>query len=109
MKRGKSYRQNRSRRKKGMVGGRLPLLLALGGLIMIVISAILIKNYSQPENPDVLLEVSGAPRLKVDRKELDFGDVRVGQVVEASFTLANVGDQPLQFSQPPYVELAAGC
>ena len=109
MKRGKSYRQKRTRRKKGLIGGRLPLLLALGGLIMIVVSAVLIKIYNQPESPDVPLEVSDAPRLKVDREELDFGDVRMGQVVEASFTLANVGDQPLRFSQAPYVELAAGC
>ncbi len=54
-------------------------------------------------------EVTGAPRLEVDREKLDLGDVRLGREVTASFTLANVGDQPLRFTREPYVKVAAGC
>ena len=54
-------------------------------------------------------EVTGAPRLKVDKDKIDFGDTQVGQAVTASFELMNVGDQPLVIQQPPYIEVAAGC
>jgi hypothetical protein len=55
------------------------------------------------------IEVNGAPRLKVDREVIDFGDVRLGEWVQADFRLTNVGDQPLRFGEPPYVELVEGC
>jgi hypothetical protein len=108
MKTKKSYRSKGSKRKGGKRIWTL-LLLAAGGLIMIVAGAILIKGGDQSEKAAVPLEVSGAPSLKVDQDMMDFGDVKVGEVVRATFTLANVGDQPLQFTQAPYVELAAGC
>ena len=55
------------------------------------------------------LEVQGAPRLKVDREVIDFGDVRLGEWVQADFRVTNVGDQPLRFSETPWVELVEGC
>jgi hypothetical protein len=54
-------------------------------------------------------EVNGAPKLKVDRESIDLGDRKVGQLVNVSFEITNVGDQPLRITEPPYIEVAAGC
>jgi len=54
-------------------------------------------------------EVTGAPKLKVDKESINLGDRKVGQLVSASFEITNVGDQPLRFTEAPYIEVAAGC
>ena len=54
-------------------------------------------------------EVTDAPRLKVDKDSIDLGDRNVGQSVDASFEITNVGDQPLRITEAPYIEVAAGC
>jgi hypothetical protein len=54
-------------------------------------------------------EVTGAPRLKVDKESIDLGDRQVGHLVSAAFEITNVGDQPLRFTEAPYIEVAAGC
>jgi hypothetical protein len=51
----------------------------------------------------------GGPRLAVDKDLIDFGAVRYNQLVEARFTLKNVGDQPLQLPASPPVEVVEGC
>ena len=55
------------------------------------------------------LTVSGAPSLQVDQEFVDLGDVKLNQPVQVSFTLSNTGDQPLEFSKAPYVEVVEGC
>ena len=54
-------------------------------------------------------EVTGAARLKVDKESVDLGDRKVGQPVSVSFEITNVGDQPLRFTQLPYIEVKEGC
>lgn len=53
--------------------------------------------------------VTGAPSLAVDQELVDLGDVPLGEWVEVTFTLQNVGDRELRFIQPPYIEVVAGC
>jgi hypothetical protein len=55
------------------------------------------------------IEVHDAASLKVDQEQIDMGDVKLGRMVEASFLLTNVGDQPLRFTKPPYIEVVEGC
>jgi hypothetical protein len=54
-------------------------------------------------------QVSGGPALQVDQEKIDLGDVPLGQTVSAQFEITNVGDQPLRFTQKPYIQVAAGC
>lgn len=54
-------------------------------------------------------EVIGAAKLKVDKESVDLGDRKVGQPVSVSFEITNVGDQPLRFTQLPYIEVKEGC
>ena len=55
------------------------------------------------------IEVKGAPALKADKEKVDFGNVKLGQTVQVSFDVANVGDQPLHFTEAPWVEVIEGC
>jgi uncharacterized protein (DUF58 family) len=80
--------------------------MIVGGLALLGIAAFALFGHNAATAPS---DVNGAPRLKVDRAKVDLGDVRLGEWVEVKFTLTNVGDQPLRFSEEPYVELAAGC
>mgnify|MGYP001580294274 CR=1 FL=1 len=54
-------------------------------------------------------EGTGAPKLKADKEQMDLGEVKLGQTVEVSFEITNVGDQPLRFRESPYVEVVEGC
>lgn len=83
-----------------------PLLLMIGGLLLLVGAVFAFNRPSQPKAP---IEVTGAPSLKVDQKEINLGDVKLGKKVEVSFQLTNVGDQTLRFSEKPYVEVLEGC
>ncbi len=49
------------------------------------------------------------PRIKVTPVEINFGKVRLGKRVRASFTIANAGNRPLKFTEAPYIEVKTGC
>ena len=59
--------------------------------------------------PKVTPEVTGAPKLKVDKSDVDLGTVQLGQTVEVAFELTNIGDRQLRFTDVPYVEVVEGC
>ncbi len=46
---------------------------------------------------------------KKTKEQVDLGNVQLGQTVKVSFLVTNVGDQPLRFSDKPYVEVVEGC
>lgn len=85
-----------------------PLVLVGVGLVLLGVVAWL--AWPRPATTGgAPIEVQGAPRLKVDKAVADLGDVPLGQPVAAQFTLTNVGDQPLRFTEPPWTELVEGC
>ncbi len=55
------------------------------------------------------VEVKGSPSLKVDKDNVDLGDEKLGNTVAVTFQVTNIGDQPLRFSEQPYVEVVEGC
>ena len=98
-------------KKKNLKQGRKkqawPMILLLGGGLLLVIGAIVAFN--KPSQPQPATEVTGSPSLSVNQEKVDFGDVKLGQTVEASFQITNVGDQTLRFTKAPYIEVLEGC
>ena len=83
------------------------LLIAAG---VALIAFVVIDSVSRSSGtPATAPQVSGTPRLTADKEKIDLGDVKLGQTVKVSFELANVGDQALQFTANPYIEVKAGC
>jgi len=85
----------------------LPVILTLGGMLLIFGAFLYVAN--QSGKPKAAIEVTGSPSLRVDREEVDLGNVKLGRTVSASFQLTNVGDQTLRFSESPYIEVLEGC
>ena len=85
---------------------KVPFFLALGGLVILLITGFFaFQQKPTPSTP----EVTGGPSLKTDKEKVDLGDKKLGTPVKISFTLTNVGDQPLKLSKAPYVEVKEGC
>ena len=104
-----SKSKNRSKRQVKS-SNQLPLvLLVVGGMLLIGAALYALLRSNQPASPEVLVEVSGSPRLKADQEVVDLGDVPLNQTVNVTFQLENVGDQPLRFSKEPSIEVVEGC
>jgi len=105
------YRSKKSRRRKTGIRDALstPLLLVLAGLVLVAGALFALWKSGQPSYPKLAVEVTGSPRLKVDREVVDLGDVPLGKTVSVTFQLANVGDKPLRFTAQPFVEVVEGC
>lgn len=104
---------SKSKKKKANSGQRqrlgLVLVLILGGALILTAVALALPGRNKPATPGYVPEVQGSPSLTVDKERVDFGDVKLGEVVKADFTVTNVGDQTLKFTEPPYVQLVDGC
>ena len=81
-------------------------LIAVGVVIIVFVVIQTASSRSTPPPPPL---VTGGPALQVDKQNIDFGNVTLGQTVEAKFEVTNVGDQPLRFTKKPYVEVVEGC
>ncbi len=85
---------------------KLPLIMALAGAAILIMAAF----FAFSKKPASFTpEVTGGPSLKVDKEKVDLGDVKLGQTVQVSFEISNVGDQPLKFAKAPYIEVKEGC
>ena len=97
----------------------LAVVLALGGLLLVaaVIAASLLSGSSQqgettgPGSPSLsITDIERSPDAQVEGLKVDFGEMKLGaEVATVRLTLRNTGAKMLQFSQPPYVQLADGC
>jgi hypothetical protein len=98
--------QSKQRAPRRKAKSQLPLVLILGGFALLVLAmALTLRKPSTPFVP----AVSGAPSLQADKEKVDLGQVKLGQNVKVAFVLTNVGDQPLRFSEAPYIEVKEGC
>ena len=85
---------------------KLPIILVISGAVILLIAAFFAF---QKKPATVTPETTGGPNLKVDKENVDLGDQKLGSTVQVSFTITNVGDQPLRFSKAPYIEVKEGC
>ena len=85
------------------------LLIGLGSLVLIAVAAFAFWINRSGSTASFTPEVTGAPKLKADKNQVDLGDVKLGRTVAVSFEITNTGDQPLRFSEGPYVEVVEGC
>jgi hypothetical protein len=90
------------------VRGRRPVLLIAGALVFLAIALGALASCSPTEGGNSGGAVSG-PSLAVDPMKIDFGQVKVDNVVKADFKLKNLGNQPLQIIGEPVVRVVQGC
>ncbi len=103
-----SQKYNKKYSRKHKRSNRLfPILFGLGGVALLALAGL--AFWGGGSKSKAAIEVNGAPSLKVDKEKVDLGNVQLGQTVQVSFQLTNVGDQPLRFSKEPYIEVKEGC
>jgi len=102
-----SQPKNKKQYRHGRRKTSWPLLIMLGGGVLLIFVAISVLN--KPSQAKTPIEVNGSPSLKVDKERVDLGNINLGRTVDVSFQLTNVGDQTLRFSKTPYIEVVEGC
>jgi hypothetical protein len=103
MSQNKTYRNSKKRHRRNKW---LPVLLALGGVLLLSLAFLAFRKDSAPK---AAIEVTGAPSLKVDQEKIDLGDMKFNQPAQVSFRITNAGDQTLRFTKDPYIEVVEGC
>ena len=107
----------KSRRgKKHGVSSTVKWLLAGIAACAVVVVALIVASPSAPGqgqtafDPDFEPEVTGAPRVSIVEDELiDYGDVKLNTTINTTYTVRNVGDEPLMFLSTPHIEVIEGC
>lgn len=103
-------KKSRTKKQPAPPPRRLPWLwLVAGGTVLLIVGGLAAMWGWPGTGPAVTPVVSGSPRLDVDRTEVDEGYIKLGRTIRTTFTLANVGDQPLKILETPQVELVEGC
>lgn len=79
-------------------------------ILVVIFLAAILPLIGNIRSSKVAIEVSGAPKIKVDQDYFDYGDVKNGGVpIRTAIQVSNVGDQTLDFMEAPYIELLEGC
>jgi cell division septal protein FtsQ len=102
----KARRQERRRKKRQR---NIFIILVAGGLLLLAAGITFAKSAWNNRADQSLVEVSGQPSLKVDQELIDYGEVKLNTNLTFDLQLTNVGDQTLEISEPPYVEVKEGC
>jgi multidrug efflux pump subunit AcrA (membrane-fusion protein) len=98
------YKKHTKRKKRQ---SRWQLFALIGGGLSLILIAVF--AFGQSAKPKTTIEVTGAPALKVDKEQVDLGQIKLGRTVEVSFRVTNVGDKTLRFTKTPYIEVKEGC
>jgi len=98
----------RTKRKNEQARSPWPFVAMGVGALLIIVVGFLAWNGSNSK-PSAAPQVTGGPKLNVDRDSIDFGKLPLDIPVRAEFKLKNIGDQPLAIKGEPRVELVKGC
>jgi len=86
------------------------VVMGVGAVLIIVVGFLVWRgSTSGAKAASATPQVTGGPKLSVDRDSIDFGKLPLDQTVRAEFKLKNVGDRPLRILGEPRVELVKGC
>ncbi|MFH1027882.1 MAG: hypothetical protein V1791_07760 [Pseudomonadota bacterium] len=83
-------------------------VLAIGGLLLFA-GVILLSRPGGGKATLAPIEVQGQAAIRVDQREINFGDVKFNVQKTFTITVTNVGDQPLRFAEAPTIEVVEGC
>jgi hypothetical protein len=100
-----SRRGNRRQTTPARNKPRGMFLFVLAGIA--ILAAVLVYASQAASRAETAGEIG--PRLIVDQEIIDFGEVKMGQPVTASFTLTNTGDETLRLTNEPTIEVREGC
>ncbi len=80
---------------------------AVVGLVALVVvgGALFLQSRPEPFVPEVTGRASGV----VSQDRFDYGTVPLGSWIQTDFKIKNVGDQPLNILNNPYIEVVEGC
>ena len=110
----KSSRRNRKQSRNNLTW----IISGAVGLAVLVVAALVLRSGNdngagsgqKKFDSDFEPEVTGAPRVEVVQNDvIDYGDVKMGTTVTTTYTVRNVGDEPLVILGEPVVELVEGC
>ena len=104
----KNY-QSKKRKTRQRNSGSMPLLLTLGGFVLVAVALYAVWVSGKPTAAKAPVEVTGQPSLKVDQEKIDLGQMKLNSVAKVDVQVSNVGDQPLEIAKKPYVEVVEGC
>ena len=86
------------------------VVMAVGAVLIVVVGFLVWRGSATgARSASATPQVTGGPKLSVDRDSIDFGKLPLDIPVKAEFKLKNVGDQPLAIKGAPRVELVKGC
>lgn len=104
----KSSRRKPQNKKSASANRIWPIVLIGGGILLVALAYFALRDRDQP-GIESQPQVGGAPSITVEPSVIEMGDIKLGTPVQAAFTVTNAGDQPLLFSEDPYIELVEGC
>jgi hypothetical protein len=106
----RSRSRRRSRKDTFIIPRKvLPLLVVAAGVLVIGVAILVITTAGGAADPNFAPQVTGAPKLVVDQPFYDLGDFHFNTMAEVTYTLSNVGDQPLRILELPQVQVLEGC
>ncbi|TDA65955.1 MAG: hypothetical protein D9V45_03150 [Chloroflexi bacterium] len=100
--------RNKTKFKPKKVKKSFPIWLIVTGIGLVLVAIWALVSSGGPDKAEI--EVTGAPKLKVEQDYYDYGDLKLGGAsVRTVVKVTNVGDQPLRFKEAPYIEVLEGC
>lgn len=100
------FRTTKTPKKQAKKSFPIWLILSGIGLILIAVWALTSRNNAAKAD----IEVTGAPSIKVEQKVYDYDEVKLGLApIRTVVKVTNVGDQTLEFTETPYIEVLEGC